>query len=64
MLTRENLTQTIQIQLYEKQKTFSEFFFKFLKCILNFKHSPKKDDPRTWCISGNAGSEKYAEINV
>ena len=47
MLTRENLTQTIQIQLFEKQKAFSEFLFKFLKCILNFKHSPKKDDPRS-----------------
>ena len=47
MLTRENLTQTIQIQLPEKQKTFSQFFIAFLKCILNFKHLPKKDDPRS-----------------
>ena len=47
MLTRENLTQTIQIQLPEKQKTFSQFSFAFLKCILNFKHLTKKDDPRS-----------------
>ena len=47
MLTRENLTETIQIQLSEKQKTFFEFFFAFLKCILNFKHLPKKDHPRS-----------------
>ena len=47
LLTRENLTQTIQIQLSQKQKTFFEFFFAFLKSILNFKHLPKKDDPHS-----------------
>ena len=47
LLTSDNLTETIQIQLSEKQKTFFEFFFAFLKCILNFKHLPKKDDPRS-----------------
>ena len=26
LLNRDNLTQAIQMQLYEKQKTFSEFF--------------------------------------
>ena len=30
------------MQLYEKQKTFSEFIFAFLKFILNFQHLPKK----------------------
>ena len=44
---RDNLTQPIQMQLSEKQKTFSEFFFAFLKSILNYKHLPKKDDPRS-----------------
>ena len=47
LLTREYLTQTIQIQLSQKQKTFSEFFFAFLKSILDFKHMPKKDDPQS-----------------
>ena len=47
MLNRDNLTQQIQMQLYQKQKTFSEFFFAFLKSILNFKHLPKKDDPHS-----------------
>ena len=47
LLSRDNLTQTIQIQLSEKQKTFFEFFFAFLKSILHFKHLPKKDDPRS-----------------
>ena len=42
LLNRDNLTQTIQIQLSQQQKTFSQFFFDFLKSILNFKHLPKK----------------------
>ena len=47
LLNRDNLTQQIQMQLSEKQKTFSEFFLPVLKSILNFKHFPKKDDPRS-----------------
>ena len=47
LLNRDNLTQQIQMQLSEKQKTFSEFFFAVVKSILNFKHLPKKDDPRS-----------------
>ena len=45
MLNRDNLTQPIQIQLSQKQKTFSQIFFAFLKSILNDKPLPKKDDP-------------------
>ena len=44
LLARDNLTQAIKIELCEKEETFSEFFFAFLKCILNFKHLAKKDD--------------------
>ena len=44
LLTRDNLTETIQIQLSQKQ-TFFEFFFALLASILNFKHLPKEDDP-------------------
>ena len=47
LLNRDNSTQPIQIQLSQKQKTFSEFFFAFLKSILNSKHLPKKDDPHS-----------------
>ena len=47
LLNRDNLTQPIPMQLSEKQKTFSEFFFAVLKSILNFKHFPKKEDPRS-----------------
>ena len=45
LLNRENLTRPIQIQLSQKQRIFSEFFFAFLKSILNFKTLTKKDDP-------------------
>ena len=47
LLNRENLRQSIQMQLSEKLKTFSEFFLLVLKSILNLKHFPKKDDPRS-----------------
>ena len=61
LLTRDNLTQTIQIQLSQKQKAFSKFsIFAFLKSIFNFQHFPKKDDSHSWCISGNSGSEIYS----
>ena len=30
LLNRDNLTQPIQMQLSQKQKTFSQFFFAFL----------------------------------
>ena len=41
LLNRDNLTQPIQMQLYEEQKFFSEFFLAFLKSIFNFQHLPK-----------------------
>ena len=49
-LYRDNLTQPIQILLSQKQKTFSRFFYAFLKSTLNLKHSRKKDDPHSRCI--------------
>ena len=54
LLNRDKLAQPIQMKLYQKQKTFSEIFFAFLKSILNFKHLPKKMNfiayvfPETW----------------
>ena len=45
VLNRDNLTQPIQIQLSQKQKTFSQFFYEFFKSILNDKLLSKKDDP-------------------
>ena len=45
LLNRDNLTQPNQIQLSQKEKAFSQFFFEFLKSMLNYKHLLKKDDP-------------------
>ena len=64
LLNRDNLTQPIQMQLSQKLKTFSEFFFVFLKSILNFKILTKKDDRRSRCTSANIGLEKSAWLNV
>ena len=47
LVTRKNLTETIQIKLSEKEKTFFQFFFAFLKSMLNFKDLPKQDDARS-----------------
>ena len=47
VINRDNLPQPIQMELSQKQKLFSEFFFAFLKSILNFKRLPTKDDPRS-----------------
>ena len=44
LINRDNLIKPIQIQLSQKQKILSQFFFAFVKSILNFKHLPKKDD--------------------
>ena len=63
LLTRDNLTQKIQMQLSKKQKTFFLFFFPFLKSILNFERLPKKDNRHTSCIS-DTGSEKYGYISI
>ena len=59
LLNRDNLWEPFQMQLSEKQKTFSDFFFAFLICVLNFQHLPKKDDPHSSYISRNTGSVKY-----
>ena len=35
------------MQLSEKQETFNEFFFAFLKSTLNFEHFAKKEEPHS-----------------
>ena len=57
VLNRDNLTIPIQMQLSQKQKTFSQFFAAFLKSTLNFEHFEKKDDPHRFCISEITDSE-------
>ena len=44
LLNRDNLTQPIATQLFQKQKDFSQFFLAVLKSTLNFEHLEKKDD--------------------
>ena len=58
ILYRENLTQPIQIPLYQKQKIFFNFFSAFSKSKFNFAHFQKKDDPHSRCISQYTVSEK------
>ena len=64
LLSRENLTQPIQILLSQKRKTFSEFFYAFSISTLNFAHFQKKDDSHSRCISQITVSEKGEYINV
>ena len=52
------------MQLSQKQKTFSEFFFAFLKFILNFELFSKKDEPHSRCISEIKVCGKRRYINV
>ena len=58
LLNRDNLTKPIQLQLYRKQKTFSDFFAAFLKSSSNFEDFFKKDDRHSWFISEITDAEK------
>ena len=58
VLHNDNLTIPIQMQLSEKQKTFSEFFAPFLKWISNFERFEKKDERQRFCMSEITNSEK------
>ena len=42
LLHRDNLAQPIHIQFSQKQKIFSQFYFAFLKSLLNFRHLQKR----------------------
>ena len=57
VLNRDNLTISIQIQLCQKQKTFSQFFAVFLKFTLNFNYFETTYDPHRFCISEITDSE-------
>ena len=49
ILNRDNLTIPIQMQLSQKEKTFSEIFARFLKSRGNYEIFEKKDDPHRFC---------------
>ena len=51
VLNRDNLTIPIQMQLSQKEKTFSQFLDAFFKSSLNFKRFEKENDPHNFCVS-------------
>ena len=57
LLNRDNLTIPIQMQVFQKQKTFSQVFAEFLKSRLNLKYFQKKDGAIGYCISDIRDSE-------
>ena len=58
LLDRYNITQPIQMQLSQKQKPFSKYFFAYFKSNLDFEDFGKKDDPHSLVISELTTSEK------
>ena len=57
VLNRDNLTIPIRMQLFNRQRTFSEFFLAFLKSSGNFKYFLKKDNPHRFCVFEITDSE-------
>ena len=47
LLNRDSLRQRIHMQLFQEQKSFSEFFSAFLKARLNFELFKKKHRPHS-----------------
>ena len=56
---RDNLMQTIHMQLSKKLKTFSEFFPSFSKFSLNFEPFQKKDDAHSLFFSEPTACEYH-----
>ena len=59
VFNRDKLTQPLQIQLSQKQESFSEFFRSFFKSTLKFQHFRKKDDIHSRYISQITDSVKF-----
>ena len=62
-LNRDNLTIPIQMQLYQKQKTFSQLFPAFLKSRLNYKHFERREYPHRFCIFEITDSENVGPVS-
>ena len=58
LFNKDNLMQPINVQLSQKEKSFSRISFAFLKSILNFEHFRKKDHLHNRCISEITDSKK------
>ena len=59
-----NFTQQLEAQLYPEQKTFSGFFYAFLKCALNLDFLKKKDEYPSLIISKIINSEIGGYLKV
>ena len=57
LLSRDNLPQSIQMQLPQKQKNLFWIFFCIFEIYIKFWAFLKKDDPQSWCISVTTDSE-------
>ena len=57
-LNRDNIKHLIQMQVSQKQKSFSAIFFKVLKSTSYSQNFQKNDGPHSWCISKMMDSEK------
>ena len=64
LLNKDNLLQSIDRQLYQKQKSFSGIIFVVLNSRLNFEHFQKEYDTHSWCISEITNTEKCGYIIV
>ena len=61
---RDNLMQTIHMQLSQKLKAFSRFFNVVSKPRLSFEYFQKKDDAHSLFISEATACEKRGKIFV
>ena len=59
-----NFTKKLEVLYSRKQKTFSAFFFPFLKCALNLEHFEKKDEYSRLVISKVIDSEIGGYLNI
>ena len=57
VLNRDNLRIPVQMQLSQKERTFSQILIAFWKSRLNFKHFEKRDDSHAFCILEITDSE-------
>ena len=58
------LTEQLEANLSQKQKTFSLIFLEFLKCALNLEHLEKKDEYPSRVISRIIDSEIGGYLNI
>ena len=61
---RDNLAIEIQMQLSQKQKTFSQFFTASSKSTWNFEYFEQNDDLHRFCDYEITGLQKHSKISV